>query len=262
MQTESPKVDPPKRKRRWFQFSLRSLMIFMTLAAGLCGWLAMRIERAKQQHEAVSAFLRSHGELTYDYQYDAQGNFLPNATPPALQWLRELTTVDLLSSVKSIRFFHADTNVDLELFAGMTQAESVLLSGPEVTDACLAHLRGMTQLKDLSLESAAVTDAGLAQLKGLNQLTQLTIFFPPHGGNPVEPWRSDNTQVADAGVQYLQEMTQLRLLVLSYTHVTDADLDRLKGMTQLEYLGLAGTQVTDAGVAKLQASLPKCGIYR
>jgi hypothetical protein len=28
MQTEPPKADPPKRKRRWFQFSLRSLMIF------------------------------------------------------------------------------------------------------------------------------------------------------------------------------------------------------------------------------------------
>jgi hypothetical protein len=28
MQTEPSKADPPKRKRRWFQFSLRSLLIF------------------------------------------------------------------------------------------------------------------------------------------------------------------------------------------------------------------------------------------
>jgi hypothetical protein len=27
MESEPPKVDPPKRKRRWFQFSLRSLLI-------------------------------------------------------------------------------------------------------------------------------------------------------------------------------------------------------------------------------------------
>jgi hypothetical protein len=27
MRTEPPKADPPKRKRRWFQFSLRSVMI-------------------------------------------------------------------------------------------------------------------------------------------------------------------------------------------------------------------------------------------
>jgi hypothetical protein len=31
MQTEPTKADPPKRKRRWFQFSLRTLMIGVTL---------------------------------------------------------------------------------------------------------------------------------------------------------------------------------------------------------------------------------------
>jgi hypothetical protein len=31
MQTEPPKADPPKRKRRWFQFSLRSLLVFKTI---------------------------------------------------------------------------------------------------------------------------------------------------------------------------------------------------------------------------------------
>jgi hypothetical protein len=31
MQTEPPKAEPPKRKRHWFQFSLRSLMIVVTL---------------------------------------------------------------------------------------------------------------------------------------------------------------------------------------------------------------------------------------
>jgi hypothetical protein len=34
MQTEPPKADPPKRKRRWFQFSLRDLLALITLACG------------------------------------------------------------------------------------------------------------------------------------------------------------------------------------------------------------------------------------
>jgi hypothetical protein len=33
MQSEPPTADPPKRKRRWFQFSLRTLMIGATLVA-------------------------------------------------------------------------------------------------------------------------------------------------------------------------------------------------------------------------------------
>jgi hypothetical protein len=33
MQSEPPKAEPPKRKRRWFQFSLRTLMIFTLICA-------------------------------------------------------------------------------------------------------------------------------------------------------------------------------------------------------------------------------------
>jgi hypothetical protein len=36
MQTETPNVEPPKRKRRWFQFSLRTLLICVTLLAAVC----------------------------------------------------------------------------------------------------------------------------------------------------------------------------------------------------------------------------------
>jgi hypothetical protein len=37
MQTEPPTAVPPKRKRRWFQFSLRTLLIVVTLLAAICG---------------------------------------------------------------------------------------------------------------------------------------------------------------------------------------------------------------------------------
>ncbi|HEV2970986.1 MAG TPA: hypothetical protein VGY55_13520 [Pirellulales bacterium] len=33
MQTEPPKAEQPKRKRRWFQFSLRSLFVVTTIVA-------------------------------------------------------------------------------------------------------------------------------------------------------------------------------------------------------------------------------------
>jgi hypothetical protein len=32
-QNDPPKADPPNRKRRWFQFSLRTLMFGVTLVA-------------------------------------------------------------------------------------------------------------------------------------------------------------------------------------------------------------------------------------
>ncbi len=37
MQTEPPKAEPPKRKRRWYQFNLRTLMI-VTLLVVACAY--------------------------------------------------------------------------------------------------------------------------------------------------------------------------------------------------------------------------------
>jgi hypothetical protein len=37
---DAPKVDPPKRKRRWFQFSLRTLMVLtLLLGFGMATWI-------------------------------------------------------------------------------------------------------------------------------------------------------------------------------------------------------------------------------
>ncbi len=38
-ESDLPKAEPPKRKRRWFQFSLRTLMIGVTAFCLAAGWL-------------------------------------------------------------------------------------------------------------------------------------------------------------------------------------------------------------------------------
>ena len=87
----------------------------------------------------------------------------------------------------------------IQIFGRQQTVVKVRLSGPNVTDAALVHLRGLKDLYDLSVSKSGVTDAGLVHLKGL---------------------------------------------------------------TNLRILRLDGTKVTDAGVKKLQATLPKCEIFR
>ena len=52
MQPEPPEADPPKRKRRWFQFSLRSLLIVVTLfcvaVGGYIGWQKKILKERKE----------------------------------------------------------------------------------------------------------------------------------------------------------------------------------------------------------------------
>ena len=58
MQSEPTKAEPPKRKRRWYQFSLRSLMIFTLIVAIPCAWLGRKIERKGQEREAAVWLVR------------------------------------------------------------------------------------------------------------------------------------------------------------------------------------------------------------
>jgi hypothetical protein len=52
MQTELPNAEPPKRKRRWFQFSLRDLLALVALAALACA-IAFPIIRERQRNQAI-----------------------------------------------------------------------------------------------------------------------------------------------------------------------------------------------------------------
>jgi hypothetical protein len=68
------------------------------------------------------------------------------------------------------------------------------------------------------------------------------------------------TQITDAGLEHLEGLTNLEVLLLDGTRATDAGLMHLKGLTNLEVLYLDDTQITDEGVKKLQEALPKCMI--
>jgi hypothetical protein len=42
-------ADPPKRKRRWYQFSLRSLLIGVALLAVACGYVSRQAEIVRER---------------------------------------------------------------------------------------------------------------------------------------------------------------------------------------------------------------------
>jgi hypothetical protein len=54
MEAEPPKAEPPKPKRRWFQFSLRTLMIGVMLLALVCGYVGRQAEFVRKRHEAAA----------------------------------------------------------------------------------------------------------------------------------------------------------------------------------------------------------------
>jgi hypothetical protein len=209
-------------KRRWFQFSVRALLVFVTLCAIPCSWIAVKLQQARRQREGVAAIEKLGGTVLYDWQteLDAKGQY--NNQRPGPKWLRTVLGDDFFQSVYAVDL--TDTRVrdkDLGKLKGWSKLEELQIDGTRVTDAGLEHLKDLGRLRTLSLGLTGVTDAGLENLKGLNLL---------------------------------------RMLSLDATHVTDTGLEHLKRLSQLEKLFLGDTRITDAGVKKLQQALPNCKI--
>ena len=52
-----------KQKRPWFQFSLRTLLVFVTLCALLCSWVTVKTKQARRQREAKERVYELRGAM-------------------------------------------------------------------------------------------------------------------------------------------------------------------------------------------------------
>lgn len=166
------------RKRRWRQFSLHALIVFMVVSAVGFSWLTVKIKRAREQREAVEAIVKVGGVV----------EMIPGTRGP--EWLRKLLGEDVFVTVDGVVFASSSVgDAGLECLKGLPQLEWLDLSNTQVTDAGLGHLEGLTQLSDLDLSNTQVTDAGLGALRGMTRLKFLKLR---------------GTKVTDAGIEELR----------------------------------------------------------
>ncbi len=82
-----------------------------------------------------------------------------------------------------------------------------------------------------------INDAAIAPLKDVTSLTDLNLA---------------GTKITDAGLAAVAALTNLTRLHLELTPITDAGLAHLKKLSNLNYLNLYGTAVTDPGLENLK----------
>jgi Leucine-rich repeat (LRR) protein len=278
MQTEPPKAGPPKRKRRWFQFSLRSLLIFTLICAIPCAWLGRKIEQKRKEREAVESMVKDGFSVMYDSQLDPRGTPYSNEQPPGPGWLRKVLGDNFFSEAKRVFVFgdrrgtKTCTDAGLERIGELTHLQWVSLDSTNVSDSGLVRIEALTELQILDLGDTAITDVGLEHVEGLSQLSSLYLTGTKITDAGLERVKGltrlvalglEGTKVTDAGLEKLTNLTRLGNLILDGTKVSDAGIAKLKGLTNLRFLYLNGTKVTAAGVAELQKALPNCSIaYR
>ncbi len=145
----------PKPRRRWLQFSLRTMLVLVLLLGVGFGWFAREVQKARAQREAAKAIEKLGGSVDWG---------LPSAgmIRTAVAGVGKLFGEDLSGDTTMVVLVGSlDTDAGLALLQGLRQLRQLYVTGSQVSDAGLTHLRGLTQLGWLGLSSSQVTDAGL-----------------------------------------------------------------------------------------------------
>jgi len=220
---------------RWFQFSIRSLLVMVVAVALPFSWLGVEMNKAREQRKAVEAFTELTGAAGHEWECDKSGNFILDARPLETAWLQSWLGEDFFGEVVIAALQRTEvTDVGLAELRRFKHLRWLRLLLTETTDAGLAQIAALTELKGLSLNHTRVTDAGLAHLAALTQLEELDL---------------EDTQVTDAGLTQVAGLAKIRELFLGRTQVTDAGLAHIAGLTQLDTLALNSKEITDAGPA-------------
>lgn len=225
-----------KPKHRWYQYSLKTLLVGMTvLCIGPGGYVAYEQAKARRQKAAVEAIEKLDGSFPCPSE----------KAQPRSAALRTVLGDETFGNVNCVSLNNPQlTDADLVYLSSLAKLKWLSLDHTQLTDAGLINLAGLTKLEFLSLSDTQVTDAGLVHLAGMQSLKYLHL---------------DQTQVTDGGLVHLAGLKQLELLMLADTHVSDAGLATLSDMARLNTLILFRTNVTRAGIDK---ALPNCPTVR
>jgi hypothetical protein len=218
--SEADSLPIVKLNRRWYQYSLRSLLLVMLLASLGMSWVATQREKARRQREAVEAILKLHGTVYYDYQLDAAGEPVQTASQRVPTWWRRLLGDDFFDRVVYVQ---VPSDAALEPVEQLPDLQTLELGcNYAITDAGLERLRCLSRLDFLHLRGTQVTTAGAAKLADMPQLRSLEL------GNP---------DMTDADLKYLTRLTQLQSLDLrSCTRLTDAAVQKLRQALPAYYI--------------------------
>ena len=216
-------ADRRKTKRRWFQISLRTLLVLFLLSGVLFGWMGHRLSYARRQRAAVEEITTLGGMVGYRVAWST------SAEEP---WLKESWIPRWLVGLLGDDFF--------------LNATGVRLGGGGIRNQHLVHLQPLTHLRHLTLSGSRITDEGMVHLQPFRRLESLEL---------------EGTRISDDGLAQLPHLPRLRHLDVCWTDVTEEGLLHLREAQQLEKLYIIEARVTPSGVRELEETFPDAKIY-
>lgn len=250
--------------RRWLRFSLRTFFLLLTLFAV---WLGVMTHRAREQGNAVSVINSLGGTVQYDYEFEADWNFLPHAKPPGPKWLRGVIGPDFGTNVVIVNYWRNGTpgiatDKDLSVLLSLPRLRDLRLgSSPAITDDGLKNIGRLSRLESLDLSDTGITDDGLAHLSHSGRLSYLFLVRCGIDGSglrhlrhlPLKHLNLNWTRLVDANLGHVGEMKSLESLTMQDTPITDNGLAQIAGLKDLWELHIHNTAVTGDGLSHLES---------
>jgi hypothetical protein len=235
------------RRRRFLQFSLRTVLVLMTV---LAVWLGTWLDRGRREKAALEGLQdKGYVRVHYDYQWDANGKRVTNPSPPGPEWARQCMGEHCFTRVvrMSTTYYHLDD----EGLSHVAQFGHLRMLYNDVGMVSAGEFRSMWSSPNNYAEEDGgavpnpITDTGVAHLRRLNRLRTLILV---------------GTVVTDDGLRHITGLSRLKTLKISSPNITDEGIPHLLRLKKLEDLCISGTSISEAGVAELRRGLPNCEI--
>jgi Leucine-rich repeat (LRR) protein len=262
-------MSPPRSpRRRWLQFSLRTLLLAVTLVAGVLAAVCVYLAPYRQQRRTMAMIEQLNG--TYQ-------------TADAPTWLRFVFGSDF-QVVTVVNLADCDEPDEyLDAVASLPALKTLAVGGRSFADEQLARLGSIKTLTGLVLDTASVTDDGIAAVRQTlpdievyrsqrravrdykahfkfgDLLTQPATGFEDLREAAGAEFFDEATQadlmferIRDDDLEFLVDFASLHHLHLNQAPISDQGLVHLRGLRNLDSLNLWGTPVGDAGLAHLE----------
>lgn len=252
MQSPQPPIaEPLQSRRRWYRYSMRGLLAFITIVACILGWIVKEqrqseIERQvgiKFQYDQQNEFGEPLTSMVYLGPYDSLE--LHKKKKPQ-GWWRELARYLLGERVYEVHISSSVSSSDFPLIARLKYLEELSLDTTSASN--LIPLSGLENLKKLHLYNRGY-GCDLIPLSELRNLEWLILsatsdedLTPLAGLKSLKSLQVTSSSVSD--LTPLLGLKNLVLLDLSHSSSVD-DLSPISGLLQLEELNLKGTSVTN-----------------
>ena len=132
-------ITTSKPRRRWSQYSLRTLLVLMLVASIGLSWIASELQPYRKQREVANAIISLGGSVQWDSNW-------PRNEARKHPWLRKVLGDEFFAYPHMVCVCD---DVAMEYILELPQPAVLALTGSQATDSGLKRISELTQLPDI-----------------------------------------------------------------------------------------------------------------